>query len=132
MWSSTWMHSPCMGGEPSFSHLFHHACWGVLPTSCTKESDSPAFTTRILGAGFLAWLLSLQRSEAATAHCQASIRDKRLMVKWAEHEIHSEKSPPCEPGSHTGCPGPNHDGPTCCKRTNRPFMGCPLAHALAP
>ena len=27
------------------------ACWGALPTSCTKESDSPALTTGILGTG---------------------------------------------------------------------------------
>ena len=68
------------------------ACWGALPTSCTKESDSPAFTTGILGTGFSAWLLSLQRSEAATAHCHTSTRGRRLMVKWAECEIHPEKA----------------------------------------
>ena len=36
------------------------ACWGALPTSCTKELDSPAFTTGILWAGFSASLLSLR------------------------------------------------------------------------
>ena len=68
------------------------ACWGALPTSCTEESDSPAFTTGILGEGFSARLLSLWWSEAATAHCPTSIRGRRLMVKWAECEIHPEKA----------------------------------------
>ena len=68
------------------------ACWGALPTSCTEESDSPAFTTGILGTRFSAWLLSLWWSEAATAHHHASIRGRRLMVKWAECEIHPEKA----------------------------------------
>ena len=27
------------------------ACWGALPTSCTEESDSPAFMTGILWMG---------------------------------------------------------------------------------
>ena len=66
-------------------------CWGALPTSCTKELDSPAFMTGIPWTGFSARLLSLWRSEAATAHCHTSIRGKRPMVKWTEHEIHSEK-----------------------------------------
>ena len=57
------------------------ACWGALPTSCTKESDSPAFTTGILGTGFSAQLLSLQWSEAATARGHTSTRGRRLMVK---------------------------------------------------
>ena len=68
------------------------ACWGALPTSCTEESDSPALMTGILWTGFSAQLLSLWRSEATTAHFHTSIRGKRLMVKWAEHEIHSEKA----------------------------------------
>ena len=68
------------------------ACCGTLPTSWPKEMDSPAFMTGILWTGSLAWPLSLQQSEAATTHCHASIRGKRLMVKWAEHEIHSEKA----------------------------------------
>ena len=68
------------------------ACWGVLPTSCTEESDSPVVTTRILGAGFSAQLLSLWQSEVATAHHQAYTRGRRLMVKWVEHEIHPEKA----------------------------------------
>ena len=68
------------------------ACWGALPTSCTKESDSPSFTTGIPWTGFSARLLSLRRSEAATTHCHTSIKGKRLMVKWAEHKIHSEKA----------------------------------------
>ena len=67
------------------------ACCGTLPTSWLKESDSPAFTTGILWPGFSAWPLSLLQSEAATAHHHTSIRGKRLMVKWAEHEIHCEK-----------------------------------------
>ena len=68
------------------------ACWGALPNSCTEELDSPAFMTGILWTGFSAWLLSLQWSEAATAHCHASIRRRRLMVKWAECKIQSEKA----------------------------------------
>ena len=68
------------------------ACWGALPTSCTEESDSPAFMTGILWTGFSAQLLSLWQLEAATTHRHASIRGKRLMVKWAECEIHSEKA----------------------------------------
>ena len=68
------------------------ACWGALPTSWPKESDSSAFTTGILWTGFSARPLSLQRLEAATTHHHTSIRGKRLMVKWAECEIHSEKA----------------------------------------
>ena len=68
------------------------AFWGALPTSWPEESDFPAFMTGILWTGFSAWPLSLWQLEAVTAHHQASIRGKRLMVKWAEHEIHSEKS----------------------------------------
>ena len=68
------------------------ACWGALLTSCTDESDFPAFTTGILGTGFSAQLLSLWQLEAATACHHASIRGRRLMVKWVEHEIHPEKS----------------------------------------
>ena len=67
-------------------------CWGALPTSCTKESDSPSFTTGIPWTGFSAWLLSLWQSEEATAHHHTSVKGKRLMVKWAEREIHSEKT----------------------------------------
>ena len=107
-------------------------CWGALPTTCTKESDSPAFTTGILGAGFSAQLLSLWRSEAATAHHHASIRGRRLMVKWAECKIHPEKPPPCEPGLHTRYPSLNPNGPACHKRTNKPSPGHPLACAPAP
>ena len=59
------------------------ACWSTLPTSCTEESDSLAFTTGILWTGFSAQLLSLWWLEAATTHCHTSIRGKRLMVKWA-------------------------------------------------
>ena len=68
------------------------ACWGALPTSCTEEFDSPAFTTGILWTGFSARFLSLQQLEAATAHCHTSVRGKRLMVKWAEGKIHLEKA----------------------------------------
>ena len=68
------------------------ACWGALPTSCTEESNSPAFTTGILGTGFSAQLLSLHQSEAATACHHASTRGRRLMVKWAECKIHPEKA----------------------------------------
>ena len=68
------------------------ACWGALPSSCTEESDSPAFTTGILGTEFSAQLLSLWQSEAATTHRHTSTRGRRLMVKQAEHEIHPEKA----------------------------------------
>ena len=68
------------------------ACCGALPTSWLKESDPPAATTGILWTGFSAQPLSLQCLEAATDHHHTSIRGKRLMVKWAEHEIHSEKA----------------------------------------
>ena len=39
------------------------ACWGALPTSCTEESDSPAFMTEIIWTGFSARLLSLCKEE---------------------------------------------------------------------
>ena len=68
------------------------ACCGTLPTSWLEESDPPAATTGILWTGFSAQPLSLWRSEAATDHHHPSIRGKRLMVKWAEREIHSEKA----------------------------------------
>ena len=68
------------------------ACGGTLPTSWPEELDSPAFMTGILWTGFSAWSLSLQWLEAATACHHTSSREKRLMVKWAEHEIHSEKA----------------------------------------
>ena len=67
-------------------------CCGALPTSWLEESDPPTATTGILWTGFSAQPLSLRQSEAATNHCHTSIRGKRLMVKWAEHEIHSEKA----------------------------------------
>ena len=68
------------------------ACCGALPTSWREESDPPAATTGILWTRFSAQPLSLQRLEAATDHHHASIRGKRLMMKWAEHKIHSEKA----------------------------------------
>ena len=67
-------------------------CCGALPISWLKESDPLAATTGIIWTGFSTQPLSLQWSEAATDHCHTSIRGKRLMVKWAEHEIHSEKA----------------------------------------
>ena len=67
-------------------------CCGALPTSWLEESDPPAATTEILWTGFSARPLSLQQSEAATDHLHTSMRGKRLMVKWAECEIHSEKA----------------------------------------
>ena len=42
------------------------ACWGAPPTSCTKESDSPALMTGILWTGFSAQLLSLWRLQPLT------------------------------------------------------------------
>ena len=67
-------------------------CCGAPPTSWPEESDPLAATTGILWTGFSTRPLSLQWSEAATNHCHTSIRGKRLMVKWTEHEIHSEKA----------------------------------------
>ena len=67
-------------------------CCGALPTSWVKESDPLATTNGILWTGFSARPLSLWQLEAATDHRHASIRGRRLMVKWAEHEIHSEKA----------------------------------------
>ena len=61
-----------------------------LPACCDQLHRRVA--TGILEAGFSAQLLSLWQSEVATAHCQASIRGRRVMVKWAEHEIHPEKA----------------------------------------
>ena len=57
------------------------ACCGTLPTSWPEKSDSPAFMTGILWTGFSAQPLSLWQSEAATTHCHASIKGKRLMVE---------------------------------------------------
>ena len=68
------------------------ACWGALPTSWLGESDSHATPTGVLWTGFSTRLLSLQQSEARTDHHHASIRGRRLMVKWVECEIHSEKA----------------------------------------
>ena len=67
-------------------------CCGALPTSWLEESDPPAATTGILWTGFSTRPLSLWWLEAATDHCHTSMRGKRLMVKWAECEIHSEKA----------------------------------------
>ena len=67
-------------------------CCSALPTSWLEESDPPAATTGILWTGFSTQPLSLQWLEAATDHHHTSIRGKRLMVKWAEREIHSEKA----------------------------------------
>ena len=38
-------------------------CWGALPTSCPKESDSPAFMTGISWTGFLVQLCGLLQLE---------------------------------------------------------------------
>ena len=67
-------------------------CCGAPPTSWPEESDPLVATTGILWTGFSARPLSLQRSEAATDCHHTSIRGKRLMVKWVEHNIHSEKA----------------------------------------
>ena len=88
-------------------------CCGALPTSWLEESDPPAATTGILLTGFSTQPLSLWWSEAASDCCHTSIRGKRLMVKWVEGEIHP-------------------DGPACCKRTGKLYLGHPLAHVPAP
>ena len=128
---------PCMGGEPSLGHLFqpggssdllwctsHQLAQGVIPP--------PAATTGILWTGFSTRPLSLRWSEAATNHCHTSIRGKRLMVKWAECEIHSEKaSSMCvQTACVASCPRP--DGPACRKRTGKQYPGHLLAHVPAP
>ena len=68
------------------------SCRGALPTSWLEESDSHAAPTGVLRVEFSARLLSLQQSEAVTDHHHASIIGRRLMLKWAEREIHSEKA----------------------------------------
>ena len=68
------------------------SCLGALPTSWLEESDSCAAPADVLWAEFSARLLSLWWSEAATDHCHASIKGRRLILKWAKHEIHSEKA----------------------------------------
>ena len=88
--------APVWGGEPCLSPLSHPGGSSVL-LRCTfpswlEESDSCAAPTGVLWAEFSARVLSLQWSEAATDCCHASIRGRRLMLKWAEHEIHSEKA----------------------------------------
>ena len=67
-------------------------CCGALPTSWLEKSDPLAATTGILWTEFSTQPLSLWWSEAATDCCHASIRGRRLMAKWAEHKIHSEKA----------------------------------------
>ena len=83
-------------------------CCGAAPTSWPKESDPLAAVTDILWTGFSGRPLSLWQSEAATDHRHASIRGKRLMVKWAEHEIHSEKASSTwvRTASAASCPKP--------------------------
>ena len=68
------------------------SCCGALSTSWLEESDSHAAPTGALWAEFSTLLLSLQRLEAATDCHHTSIRGRRLMLKWAEHEIHSKKA----------------------------------------
>ena len=68
------------------------SCGGVLPTSWLEESNSSATPTGVLWVEFSAQLLSLQWSEAVTDCCHTSLSGRRLMLKWAEHEIHSEKA----------------------------------------
>ena len=101
------------------------ACWGAPPTSCTKESNSPAFMTGILWTGFSARLLSLQQSEATTACHHTSIRGKRLMVKWAVHEIHSKKASSMWVWMACVYPVSSPGGPACHRRTNRQCPGHP-------
>ena len=75
--------SPISGVLPS--------CGGVLPTSWLEESDSHVAPTGVLWAEFSIQFLSLWQLEATDCH-HASIRGRGLMLKWAEHEIHSEKA----------------------------------------
>ena len=107
-------------------------CWGALPTSCTEESDSPSFMTGTPWTGFSARLLSLQQSEAVTAHCHTSIKGKRLMVKWAEHKIHSEKASSMWAWITCAVSWLKPQWPCLSKRTNRQCPGHPLACVPAP
>ena len=68
------------------------ASLGALPTSWLEKSDSHAAPTGMLWTRFSTQLLSLWQLEAATDHHHASIRGRRLRVKWVECEIHSEKA----------------------------------------
>ena len=83
-------------------------CCGALSTSWPEESDPLAATTGILWTGFSAQPLSLWWLEAATDRHHTSIRGKRLMVKWEEHEIHSEKASSTwvQTASAASCPKP--------------------------
>ena len=81
---------------------------GALPTCWLGESDSHATPNGISWAEFSIQLLSLQQSEAATDCYQTSFRGKGLMLKWAEHEIHSEKASSTwvQTASAASCPKP--------------------------
>ena len=103
---------PHMGGEPCLSHLAHpRGSSGLL--RCTSHQLARgvrprAAPTGILWTEFSGRLLSLWQSEAATDHHHASIRGTRLMLKWAEHEIHSEKASSTwvRTASTASCPKP--------------------------
>ena len=84
------------------------SCRGALPTSWLEESDSHAAPTGILWVEFSTQLLSLWWSEAVTDCHHASISGRRLMLKWAEHEIHSEKASSTwvRTASTASCPKP--------------------------
>ena len=85
-WPSTQSHCPSTAGESCLS-LFPH------PTSWLEESDSRAAPTGAFwGGGFSAQLLSLWRSEAVMDCHHTSIKGRRLILKWAEREIHSKKA----------------------------------------
>ena len=87
-WPSVQLRCTCMGGEPSLGHLFHprgssDLLWEVRPP-CSYNWN------------IMDWVLCPTPQplavEAATDHHHTSIRGNRLMVKWAEPEIHSEKA----------------------------------------
>ena len=95
-WPSTQLHGPCMGGEPSLSHLTHP--WGSSGLlRCTSHQLARGVRLpcrsnwRIMGR-VLHPTSNLQQSEAATDRHHTSISGRRLMLKWAECEIHSEKA----------------------------------------
>ena len=95
-WPSMRSRCPCTGGEPSLGHLLHPRGSSDL-LWCTSHQLArgvrpPCSYNCILWTGFSARPLSLWQSEAATDHRHASIRGRRLMAKWAECEIHSEKA----------------------------------------
>ena len=111
-WPSAWSRCPGTGSEPCLSPLPHPRGSSVL-LRCTSHqlARGVRLPCRSNWTEFSTQLLSLRQSEAATDHCHASIRGRRLMLKWAEHEITPKKPPPHGFRQHLRPPAPNPDGP---------------------